>query len=202
VVDLITGGERRPTVPEIPIVTAARPSIPPQPSLPVSPPEEHLSWEESFLDRARMAVDAGNLDQAIEFLSQAIKLKPGAIKPRIELARLCEKRGSFDLAAEEWRQILTIEPHHFDARQQLIVCYNQLNRFDEAIALVEESLRDASWKDNSDLFRALAMAYYKTGRLNEALWALGRAQQLCSDPKQKARLAALKQIWEKESAKP
>lgn len=186
------------------IGTAERAPVPrasPHSPLPSSPPDEQPSWEESFLVQARSAVQAGKIDQAVELLVQAIKVRPRALNPHCELARLYEKQGNFTLAVEEWKQILALVPGHSEARLQLISGYNQLNHFALAIELAEQALRDPQWANNSDLYRALGMAYSKTGSLPQAIWAIGKAIELCKDPRQRATLSALHLIWEREANK-
>jgi len=170
---------------------AQRPKVSARPSeVSMAPGESPMEWLKRV---AEDAVSANDLDTAAERLSQAVIQAPGNAELHASLASVYSRQGHISGASDQWQQVLSLDPEHKDAHRQIAHCYTQLNRFEDASAMLEQALRHPSRRTDLALYRALAMAYHKQGRLDEAIWALDRAQSIHFDPK----LAALRNIWQK-----
>jgi hypothetical protein len=139
---------------------------------------------------AEAAEGAGDPERAVELLERAGAADRRRAAPRARLAQLLERLGRVEQAAAAWREVVSLEPGAA-AAVSLARCCNRLQRFVEAVDVLERALAEPGSEAGADLYRALAMAYRGAGRPDEALWALDRSQSLRFDP----RLAALERSW-------
>jgi hypothetical protein len=152
-------------------------------------PATNGSLAASLRQRAQGAAQAGELDIAIELYQQAIHLTPGDARLFAELADLQLRTRNVDGAVTCWKRVLALNSHYPRARVNLGRCYHRLERFDDAVAMLEGALR-ANMSDPETL-RSLALAYDAAGRRPEAIWALDNLLALAPSSK----LTALRRRW-------
>jgi tetratricopeptide (TPR) repeat protein len=90
-----------------------------------------------------------------------------------------QQQGDLEGAAERYRQSLKLDAGNIAARSNLGAALAGLGRYDEAIPEYQQALQSAPEQARPYLQRNLALAYYKSGRLQEAaplLLALHEAQ--------------------------
>ena len=130
--------------------------------------------------------------QAINELTLARMLHPNAIEPRLLEAMVHEARGEPRSAEKLYRSVLASEEAHLPALFGLARVQTSEGREAEADAtLVQATVahpRDAA------AFQALGVARLRTGRLDEAEPALGRAAALAS-PERAEPQAALAELY-------
>ena len=71
------------------------------------------------MSRAKTAIDANNLDLAIELLDAIIKIKPDYIEAWNRRATIRYMRKDYAQAMDDIRQVLIREPRHFGAMSGL-----------------------------------------------------------------------------------
>ena len=76
-------------------------------------------------------------DLAAAEFQNAIAASPKDLKAHRNLARLCYVRKQFLRAAQVYETLAALEPNNIDTYMQLAICYTRLNRFDEAIHVLE-----------------------------------------------------------------
>src|SRR5215203_1163111 len=72
-----------------------------------------------LMTRAKTAIDANDLDLAIELLDAIIKIKPDYIEAWNRRATIRYMRKEFGQSMEDIRQVLKLEPRHFGAMSGL-----------------------------------------------------------------------------------
>ncbi len=103
--------------------------------------------------------------KAVEQLQAAVRLKPDSAAARTNLAAALVHSGKTELAGQEFRKALELEPHDYDANHNLGEFYIQTGKIADAIPLLEQAQRIAASYDNG---YDLAQAYLLTGRLGPA----------------------------------
>ena len=173
---------------------AAPPSTAPVPAAasarPPASPDLTTSDVARLVAEAR-ACQASDPDQAVTILTDLIRQVPKSIEARVQLATLQGQQRRFDESREQWEAILALDPAHPHAPSELARCLNRLERFDDAVAVLERALRAPPHQASPEIFRTLALAYHALGRDDEAFWALDKSQSLAPSPA----LAALRQAW-------
>jgi tetratricopeptide (TPR) repeat protein len=106
------------------------------------------------------------LKDAFFLMQHWIEWQPKAIPPRIQLAELWERRHSPARAAEFYREVLEIDPDHFQARLKLAVSLGDEQKVPEAIAEYERLL--AAHPTNAALMMGLAVNKERIGAIEEA----------------------------------
>jgi tetratricopeptide (TPR) repeat protein len=149
------------------------------------------AWGDSLLRLAHAARLAGDLDRALELLTQATAVAPTDPHVHAERAALFERQGAILDAVSGWQRVLGLDRSYRGAHQHLARCLNQLGRFTEAIAALEQGLQLANHRQDPEFLRALASAYFGGGRRDEAIWALDQALKIKPDSK----AAALRAAW-------
>ncbi len=72
-----------------------------------------------LMSRAKTAIDANNLDLAIELLDAIVKIKPDYTEAWNRRATIRYMRKEFGPSMEDIRQVLKLEPRHFGAMSGL-----------------------------------------------------------------------------------
>ncbi|MSP45525.1 MAG: tetratricopeptide repeat protein [Xanthobacteraceae bacterium] len=72
-----------------------------------------------LMSRAKTAIDANDLDLAIELLDAIVKIKPDYIEAWNRRATIRYMRKEFGQSMEDIRQVLKLEPRHFGAMSGL-----------------------------------------------------------------------------------
>jgi hypothetical protein len=147
---------------------------------------------DTFLERVEKAELAREFDRAQQILEDALMLYPQDIRLRSAAAMFFERIGDFPNAASEWEIIHSIDHTYPQVLTHLAKAYTQTNRSDQTISLLEKELELG--QQTAEIYRNLAMAYHKSGRVSEAVWAMEKAQEISFDPK----LKALINMWRKQ----
>jgi tetratricopeptide (TPR) repeat protein len=104
--------------------------------------------------------------KALEYLEEAVRLKPDAGAARTNLAAALLHAGKADLAGEQFRKALALEPRDYDANHNLGEFYIQSGKLANAIPLLDraQSINPSAYDNGYDLAQADLM----TGRLSQA----------------------------------
>ncbi len=105
--------------------------------------------------------DAGELDDAIELMEQALEQSPNNVEIKLNLAKLLAEHGQGELGIGHCDELLELNPRNIQARQARSTCLQYLGRFDESLAEYKQCLsgtvdRTAMQRNNLAYFRALA----------------------------------------------
>jgi tetratricopeptide (TPR) repeat protein len=80
-----------------------------------------------------------------------------------------QRAGDFEGAIREYRAALSQEPANFEARSNLGVALAHIGHFEEAIDAYLQALQSAPPAASNRLLTNLGLAYYKSGKLDEAV---------------------------------
>lgn len=97
------------------------------------------------LNRAGAEPDSAEEKEALVALARSVELDPGAVQPRVLLAKLLARRGELDKAIEHLEHALRLEPDHVGATYQLAQAYGRKgdsNRSKELFAKVSKAKAD------------------------------------------------------------
>lgn len=103
--------------------------------------------------------------KAVEQLEIAVRLKPDSAAARTNLAASLFHSGKSELAEEQFRKALELEPRDYDANHNLGELYIQSKKIADAIPFLERAQEIRPSYDNG---YDLALAYFLTGRLGQA----------------------------------
>ena len=119
---------------------------------------------EDLLIQAQSADQAGEYDQEIALLKQAITVKPKMSEAHYRLGALYLDRSMFDEAIGSLKVALVLK--HANAQKALAIAYFKAGKLDEAETLYKEML--AKNPNDMDLRYRLGNIYLAKGMLNEA----------------------------------
>ena len=102
--------------------------------------------------------------KATEHLEIAVRLKPDSAEARTNLAANLTHLGKLDLAGEQFRKALALEPHDYDANHNLGEFYIQSEKIADAVPYLESAQHIKPSYDNG---YDLAMAYLLTARYDQ-----------------------------------
>jgi pentatricopeptide repeat protein len=119
---------------------------------------------EDLLIQAQAADQAGEYDQEMALLKQAITLKPKMAEAHYRLGALYLDRSMFDEAIGSLKVALVLK--HAGAQKALAIAYFKAGKLDEAEALYKEML--VKTPNDMDLRYRLGNIYLAKGMLNEA----------------------------------
>ncbi|MFQ5865790.1 MAG: zinc-ribbon domain-containing protein [bacterium] len=127
------------------------------------PPSNPSSAEQNAPDKAAME----QVHQTVERLQSKIKANPEDLVSIDSLAQMFYIAGSYDKAGKYLEMHLDIEPNNRDIKMFLATTYGNLNRNDEAIALIKGILK----KEPTYAYGLynLGVIYASTGNKEEAL---------------------------------
>ena len=93
-----------------------------------------------LMSRAKTAIDANDLDLAVQLLDALIKVKPDYIEAWNRRATLHYMRKEFGPAMEDIRQVLKLEPRHFGAMSGLGMILNEFGDEKHALDVFRRAL--------------------------------------------------------------
>jgi len=137
-------------------------------------------------------LEALGSDEARNVLTTALSEFPQSTRLLFARATLLERRGLFNQAEADYRQILNLAPGDAGALNALgYALTNNTTRFSEAADLLEEALT----KDprNPAIIDSLGWAYFKLGKKKQAELLLKEAYKQYPDPEVAAHLIEL--LW-------
>ncbi len=106
------------------------------------------------------------MDQAIEKITDVLKIDPSVLEARYILGNIYSKQKKYDQAVEEFKKALEVDPDYYDAIFGLALAYKDSGKLDEAIVgfrrLMEIDPRDTK------PFLHLGDIYEERGELDEA----------------------------------
>ena len=113
--------------------------------------------------------------KAVEHLQVAVRLKPDSAAARTNLATAFLHSGKPELAEEQFRKALELEPRDYDANHNLGEFYIQSKQIAEAVPLLE---RAQEIRPNYDNGYDLALAYSLTGQLDKGRTLVRNLEQI------------------------
>lgn len=93
----------------------------------------------ALLGKARALSQLHDTDQAEQAFIDLIEQQPQSIQAYTNYAQFAQQKSNWQLALEQWQQVLALDNNHKQAIQQEGICLLNLRRFTEA----EQSLRKA-----------------------------------------------------------
>jgi Tfp pilus assembly protein PilF len=168
-----------------PVVVSPEPQRPPEhkPEKPVAhpgasalPTTPQLTTAHTLFNLALEAQAAGDLEQAMTLLQQAVKLAPTLKRAYNSLGNLYYQRQQYDDAVAMYRQALALDPDYTQARNNLGSAYMQLSQHERAIEELQKVLQADG--EASLAYYNLACVYARTGDSAQAVHYLQRAMEI------------------------
>lgn len=128
-------------------------------------------------DLSALLLKGPNVERAAPYLQRVIQLQPDDLVPRQDLARALEASNDLNGAVEQYRSILALMPSAHLTRSQLAEVLFKQNKPGEALALIDEGLRD---------YAGVALLHRERGRV---LDRMGRDQEAVVAYREYLRLA-------------
>jgi tetratricopeptide (TPR) repeat protein len=113
--------------------------------------------------------------KAMKQLDIAVRLKPDSAAARTNLAASLAHAGKPELAEEQFRKAIDLEPANYDANHNLGEIYIQSKKMAEAAPLLQKAQEIHPSYDNG---YDLALTYYLSGNLSQAKIAVQNLEQM------------------------
>jgi len=110
--------------------------------------------------------DMGNLDSAIVYYLQALKIQPDLVRAHIKLAKVYDERGEKQKALDEYKAVLAVDPGYFVAHPTLGPEHNYINIIEETLGELEGKLDNNP--DDLPANQMMAKIFYAQGFYGKA----------------------------------
>jgi tetratricopeptide (TPR) repeat protein len=114
----------------------------------------------------------------VPFWEDAAKKAPNKRRPRFQLAFAYYEAGRCGDAVREYGEVARIEPPNYELLVDWALAYDCLQQFDEAVDKLRQA---AALEPRAHVYSLIGMVYAKQARWDQALEALGKAEEL--DPR-------------------
>jgi len=114
--------------------------------------DSHGDHAELHYQKGRCLVEMGEYEDAMEELEQAVEIDPDHVRAAFRLAYLCELRGLNDLAVRYYERCAEKRPTYANALLNLGVLYEDLGRFQKALACYRRVLRADPMNERARLY--------------------------------------------------
>ena len=133
---------------------------------PPEPPKEK-SPDEVFAE-AVQAFDANKLDEAQALFQKVVEKVPDNVSAVYDLGVIAERKGDIAGAQKQYEAAHKLDPKHEPTLLNLGKVYRLQAKFDKALALYEEALKQPGNEYDVQLLNNLAVAYRLTRRFDKA----------------------------------
>ena len=113
------------------------------------------------------AYQAGNQDEAVDTLKEAIATNPQLIMPRVMLGGIYKQKGNYQAAAEQFETLTQLDRYEPSNHYNLGVSYQMLQRLREAAKSYQEALRLSP--NNFGANMNLGLVYLALGDVDNAV---------------------------------
>lgn len=133
------------------------------------------------LVEAQLLREAKNYSAALQVLEQGLEKLPNHNVLLYEAAMMADKVGKFDLAEQQLRKLMQLNPQDANAYNALGYSFLERNvRVNEGVALVEKALQLAP--DDVSIMDSVGFGYYRSGKWDDSVALLRRAYAGNPDP--------------------
>lgn len=127
-----------------------------------------------YAAEAQALKELGLLEQAVKLYSTAVQAYPNNTDLRYARGLYAADYGDIDLAVDDFKHILSIEPDHADALNALgYTLADQTDRYQEALGYIRKAHQLKP--DNPAILDSLGWVLYRLGKYQEALKYLHKA---------------------------
>ena len=146
------------------------------------------------LDEIKAYIEQEKFEQAISELNEILLTNPELGEAHLLLGQIYEKKAKtfLDMAINEYQEALGDEEVGYLAQKELARVWLDEGEYDKVIAILSQ-LEEERQKE-FEVLKPLGLAYFRSGRLTEALEKLEKAQTL--NPHDAEVLFSLAQIYE------
>ena len=128
--------------------------------------------------------DIQDLQLAQRHLEELLTINPAHARSHIVLAYVFEKLGIKDLAIEEFKISLNLEPYNIECYLKLAAAYRKQFRVQEAIKVLEKVIMEID-KRNPEVLAILAFLYSEKGQYENAVKTFESCLKCTDDPEVK-----------------
>jgi tetratricopeptide (TPR) repeat protein len=125
--------------------------------------------------KGQLEAEKGRLPAALAALSAAIKENPRLGLAYVARANILQQQGNFEGAAQDYEQVVKLEPYNFTANFQLGVIYQQLKKFAQAVAVFQRAVEIRPLDPQANM--NLALSFMQIGQPIQGLYYAQRAVQ-------------------------
>jgi len=133
------------------------------------------------IEEARAYINQGKFNEAVEELEKIISFNPTSGEAHLLLARIYSKKAKLFLekAIKEYTEAFADKKTNFDARKELSQLLIETGEYKKAISVLSPLEKEGF--PEFEILKLLGIAYFKEGRLTDALLRLEKAQKLNPD---------------------
>ena len=119
-------------------------------------------------DRAGLQLQRGQVELAIREYQNSIEINPYDPEAHFGYAEALRRKGLREPAEDAFREAISLDPAHHDAKINLAVLMMETGRYDEAIARFDDLLRDPTFLNPARGYLNRGWAHYRAGRPDAA----------------------------------
>lgn len=164
-----------------------------------------------WVSRGRELYEKGEYDQAEQFFLKILERSDSFADIHNMLGVVYHNRGTLDAARKQFERALSINPRYTEAALNLVVTYNELDRYEDAAKVYRQALSLGRSADHpiepfakgkiANLHAEVAQAYVDVGMFNEAAHEMRKAIGLCPQfADLRLRLANIYRQWNEPMA--
>jgi tetratricopeptide (TPR) repeat protein len=135
-------------------------------NLPPPPPKEKTAQE--LFDEALVSFDASRFEDAKASFTKLLDKQPGLVSANYNLGVVCERMGNLSDAEKAYEAAHKLDAHHRPTLLNLGKVYRQQDKFEKAIALYEEALKEEGVEFDVALLNNLTVAYRLAKKFEKA----------------------------------
>jgi tetratricopeptide (TPR) repeat protein len=141
--------------------------------------EKNSGYGDGYIFRAEVHKARGQIDRAIYDLEKAVALQQGNLRLRMDLARLYEAVQFFDKAAQQYLQVVMMQPSFYPAHLRRLELFLRQQRWAAVESLAAEAMEQFPRDPQFPLI--LARMWKQRGQMDRQLGMLDQARQLAPD---------------------
>jgi tetratricopeptide (TPR) repeat protein len=141
--------------------------------------EIHPDYLDSYIQRAVIYKESGNLFKAISDYAKVLDINPNLSSVQYDLGQALRQLRMFEPAIEAYKKAIELSPTMLEAHNNLGITYGELKRYGEAIRCYEAVLK-ANPK-HTKAYNNLGATYAEMGEVEKAIDVFRRAIEV--DPK-------------------
>ncbi len=130
--------------------------------------------EKSEIDRALLLSNRGDVDRAIQILSQILTRSPGNVAARVERGNVFFTHANWRMAKLDMEKLVLVIPNYQHGYVLLGICNDRMQNYNQALKMYDKAIA-CGGPETGTTYRAEGLTLLNLGRVAEARAAVSKA---------------------------